>query len=242
MSGFEFSLASTTADIKEDADYWQGQPGNPVFEGVLPSHGKRGVPKVFWVPTIHLRKGLPISSEIGVNATYLAWSEMVMLGAEGKIALHESYFRWVPALSLRGAVSRLFGSSQLDIVSFEGDLLASLPFGIGGMVQVTPFAGYGLLWAHVNSQVIDETPYQTVDCSGSDQRCRIDNLDQKGGDDGSLYTFPTLNWRKNQDGRLFFGVRVGVALMEVIYELDVGFVGNQAGTLTSHTFKLGFDV
>jgi hypothetical protein len=30
--------------------------------------------------------------------------------------------------------------------------------------------------------------------------------------------------------------------MEVIYELDIGFVGGVAGTLMSHSFKLGFDV
>lgn len=240
ISGFEFSVVSTTADINDQADYWQGQPGNPVFEGVLSSHGNRGVPKVFWVPTIHLRKGLPMSSEIGINAAYLAWSEMTMLGVDAKIALHESYFRWVPALSLRGSVGRLFGSSDLDIVSFEGDLLASLPFGIGGMVQITPYLGYGLLWAHVNSQVLDETPYRTVDCSSG--RCLPDNVDQKGGADGSLYTFPTLEWSDNSHGRLFFGVRAGVAFIEVIYEIDVGFVGNEAGTLMSHSFKLGFDV
>jgi hypothetical protein len=242
ISGFEFSIASTTADINDTAAYWQGQPGMPVFEGVLPSHGEKGVPKVFWVPTVHLRKGLPMSAELGINASYLAWSEMTMLGVDGKIALHESYFRWVPAVSVRGSVSRLFGSSDLDIVAFETDLMASLPFGIGGMVQVTPFAGFGLWWAHVNSQVLDETPYRTVDCISIPGRCIADNVDQKGGEDGSLYTFPTLEWNENRHSRVFFGARVTVAMMEVIYELDIGVVGGEAGTLTSHTFKLGFDV
>ena len=241
ISGFEFSLVSTTADINDSADYWIGQPGTPVFEGVLPSHGGRGVPKAFWVPTIHLRKGLPMSSELGVNAAYLAWSEMTMLGIDGKIALHESYFRWVPAVALRGSVGRLFGSSDLDIVSFETDLVASLPFGVGGMVQLTPYAGFGLLWAHVNSQVLDETPYRTVDCVSVPGRCIADNVDQKGGDDGSLYTFPTLDWKDNRHTRLFFGARAGVAFMELIYELDFGFLGDP-GTLTSHSFKIGFDV
>ena len=231
ISGFEISLASTTSDISENKAYWKGQPGNPIFEGVLPSHGSRGVPKVFWVPTVHIRKGLPLSSDIGITGAYLAWSEMTMLGLDTKIALHESYFRWVPALAVRGAVGRLFGASDLDMVTFEIDMMASLAFGVGGMAQVTPFLGYGWLFAHVNSQVIDETPYEV-----------LDNTDQKGGPDGSLYTFPTLDWSDNSHGRFFLGFRINVAMLEVLYELDVGFLGSGVGTLVSNTFKLGFDV
>jgi hypothetical protein len=230
MSGFEFSLVSTTADINETATYWQGQPGSPVFEGALPTHGNRGVPSLFWVPTVHIRKGLPLSTEVGINASYLAWSEMVLLGVEGKVALHESYVRWVPALSARGAVGRLFGSSDLDIVTIEADLLASLPFGVGGMVQLTPYAGYGFLFAHVNSQVLDETPYEVLDTD-----------EQKGGEDGSLYTFPTLEWRDNQQGRVVIGLRLNVAMLELLYEFDMGLVGGAAGSLQSHSFKIGFD-
>jgi len=228
MSGFEFSLVSTTADITEAADYWQGQPGSPIFEGVQANHGSRQIPGAFWIPSLHIRKGLPLSSEIGITGSYLAFSEMFMMGAEAKIALHESYFRWVPALALRGAASRLFGSSDLDMITSEFDLMASLPFGIGGMVQVTPYTGYGILYAHVNSQVLDETPYSVLDAN-----------DQKGGRGGSLYTFPTLDMFDNGNGRYFIGFRINVAMMEIIYELNIGFADQ---TLTSHSFKLGFDV
>lgn len=228
MSGFEFSIVSTTADISEKADYWQGQPGQPIFEGVLPTHGSRQVPGTFWVPTAHLRKGLPLSSEIGISGAYLAFSEMFMMGAEFKIALHESYFRWVPAISVRGAAGRLFGSSDLDMITAEFDGIASLPFGIGGMAQVTPYVGYGRLFAHVNSQVLDETPHIVMD-----------NNDQKGGTDGSLYTFPTLDMWDNDHTRFFFGFRINIAMIELLYELNLGFTDK---TLQSHSFKLGFDV
>ncbi len=228
MSGFEFSLVSTLSDISEGEDYWQGQPGNPVFEGVLPSHGSRKIPSRFWVPTAHLRKGLPMSTEIGITGTYLTFSEMFLLGGEFKAALHESYFRWAPAVSFRMAFGRLFGASDLDIMTGEWDVLTSLPFGLGGMVQVTPYLGYGMLYAQVNSQVIDETPYEV-----------LDSTDQKGGSDGSLYTFPTLEWQDNSYGRFFGGFRVNVAMMEIIYELNLGFADT---TLQSHSIKLGFDV
>ena len=233
VNGFEFSLVSTFADITETADYWQGQPGTPVFEGVMASHGSRGVPRVFWVPTLHLRKGLPLSTELGINGSYLAWSDMFVVGAEAKIALHESFFRWVPALAGRIAANRLFGASDLDLFTFEADVLVSLPIGVGSALQVTPYGGWGMLFAHVNSQVIDETPYKVTDAAS----------DQKGGHDGSLYTFPTLDWKDNRHQRIFGGLRFNIAMIELLYELDVGILDLQKKTtLMSHSIKLGFDV
>lgn len=232
MSGFEFSFVNTLSGIHENAAYWQGQPGNPVIEGALPSHGSRPVPGSLWTPTLHLRKGLPLSSEIGVSAAYLAFSEMFMVAGEAKIAIYESFFRWVPALSGRVAVGRLFGSSDLDMVTGEADIMTSLPFGIGGMFQATPFAGYGRMFAHVNSTVLDETPYSVVDSTN----------DQHGGDTGSLYTFPTLDWQDNVMPRAFVGLRLNIAMIELLYEVDWTMMSFADRQIVSHSFKLGFDV
>ncbi len=229
MAGFEISIANTLTDISEKAPYWQGQAGTPVFEGVLRG---RDVPGVLWTPTAHLRKGLPLSTELGIQGTYLAFSEMFMLGAELKIAVHESFFRWAPALSARVAAGRLFGSSDLDIFTAEADVMTSLPFGVGGMAQVTPYLGVGQMFAHVNSYVLDETPYAVSDPD-----------DQKGGLDGSLYNFPTLDWQDNTFPRVFGGLRINAAMIELLYEFNAGimpFAGSKQ--VTSHTIKFGFDV
>lgn len=232
MSGFEFGLASTLTGISEREDYWQGQPGSPVFEAPL---NDRKVPGALWTPTLTVRKGLPMSADVGVSFAYLASSSMAMLGADFKIALYESYVRYFPALAVRGSFGRLIGSSDLDMFTGEVDALASFAFGVGGMAQLTPYVGVGRMFAHVNSQVLDETPYSVVD----------DQNDQRGGADGSLYTFPTLDWQKNQFTRVFGGLRLNVAMLTVSYALDVGllpygFVDTK--TLFSHSFKLGFDV
>ncbi len=230
ISGFEFSIANTLSSISDKADYWQGQPGSPVMEGA--DHGHQ-VPGALWVPSAHLRKGLPFSTEVGIQASYLAQSNLVMLGGEFKIAIHESFYRWLPSLSARIAVGRLLGSSELDLFTAEGDALASLPFGIGGMVQVTPYLGYGQLATQVNSYVIDETPYVVRDPN-----------DQKGGADGSLYTFKTIMWNHARYQRLFGGLRVKTASLELLYELDANFLGTSFDDkrLLSHTFKIGFDI
>ncbi len=233
MSGFEFSFVNTLAGISADKPWWQGQPGEPVIEGALPAHGSRSVPNDLWVPSAHLRKGLPMSTEIGINGAYLAYSDMFFAGAEAKIALHESYFRYAPAVTFRTAFGRLFGSSDLDMFTFEADGITSLAFGVGGMAQLTPYLGYGVMFAHVNSQVLDETPYEVTNPN-----------DQKGGADGSLYTFPTLEWNKNQHMRIFGGLRISLAMVEFLYEFDVGRADFNSVhlQLISHSFKIGFDV
>ena len=228
LNGFEFSLVNNITQISHEAGYWQGQPGNPIFEGAASG---RQTPTVLWAPTAHIRKGLPLSMEVGISGSYMAWSEMFMLGVEYKIAWHESFFRWVPALATRIAFSRLFGSADLDIISGEADLLVSLPFGLGGMASLTPYLGYGQLFAHVNSQVIDETPYDVTDPSG----------DQRGGSDGSLYNFPTINWQDNAHGRLVGGIRIIVAFIELLFEYNYMFM-DTPNNLMSWSIKLGFDV
>lgn len=230
MNGFEFSISNTLADISESADYWQGQPGAPILEG---AQRGRQVPASLWTSTLHLRKGLPFSTEIGIQGTYLAFSELFFVGGEAKVALHESFFRWLPAVAARAAFGRLLGSSELDLFTVEADVLASHAFGVGGMMQLTPYIGAGVLFAHVNSFVLDETPYAVTD--------PVD--DQRGGRDGSLYAFATFDWRDNRLPRYFGGLRINVALIEILYEFNIGvldFRGDK--TVSSHTIKLGFDV
>lgn len=231
MSGFEFSLVSTHTPINSGADYWQGQPGVPVFEAPLRD---REIPGALWTPTFMVRKGLPMSTDVGLSFAYLSSSSIAMLGGDVKIAIYESYVRWVPALSVRGAFGRLIGATDLDMLTGEADVITSLAFGVGGMAQITPFFGIGRMFAHVNSQVLDDTPYDVTD----------DANDQRGGASGSLYTFPTLDWQKNQFTRAFGGIRVNVAMLQFAYSLDVGLIPYSFAkrTMLSHSFKLGFDV
>jgi len=127
--------------------------------------------------------------------------------------------------------ARLFGSSDLDIITTEADLLASLPIGLAGMLRLTPYVGYGQVFIHVQSQVIDETPFLVTD-----------DFDQQGGASGSLYTFPTIQWNKNNHHRILLGTRMNIALFELLLEWDMTLL--TAGPKNLHTFsvKIGLDV
>ena len=228
ISGFEFSLVSTYADISQDERYWTGQPGSPVFLGVADGEG---IPTGFWIPTLHIRKGLPLSTEVGITASYLAFSEMFLLGAEGKIALHEKFTKYMPDLAARGAIGSLFGNSDMKLTTIEADVLASYAFGIDGVMQLTPYVGWGLVFIDVISGVIDETPYTVTD------RVR----DQNGQESGSLYVFERLVWNENRNQRIVAGARANFAFIEVVYELDIGLIDSTQSSLMSHSFKIGFD-
>lgn len=228
LSGFEVSIANSWSSISSGQAYWQGQPGAPILEG---SNAGRQVPGALWTPTLHVRKGLPFSTEIGVQATYLSYSSLYMVGAEAKVAVHEAYFRWVPSLALRAAVGRLMGSSELDLLTLEADVVASLPIGVAGVARVTPYLGYGQMGAHVNSYVLDRTPYVVLDPN-----------DQRGGTGGSLATFETINWYDNLYPRYFGGLRVNTAILELLYEANVGVTTFGKKQVVTHTLKLGFDV
>ena len=109
MSGFEFTMVSTFADISESEDWWTRSAGLAGIQGV--NSDGRGLPRAMFVPTVHIRKGLPYSVEVGVTGSYLAYSSMFSLGAEIKTAIYESYYRWVPlsvhvSLSGRSLVPR----------------------------------------------------------------------------------------------------------------------------------------
>lgn len=231
VSGFEFSIVNSLTNINQDADYWSGQPGSPVFEGVADG---RNLPGVLWTPTLQVRKGLPMSIDLGIAGSYLASSQMLMIGGDVKIALHESYIRYFPAIAVRASFNRLVGSQDLDIFTAQADLIASLAFGLGGTAQLTPYLGVGQMFSHVNSQVIDETPFASVDVN-----------DQEGGASGSLYTLPTLEWDDNRFFKIFAGARVISATFHVSYTLDVGVLPYdfvESSTILSHTFRVGLDV
>jgi len=228
-SGFEFAFVNTFADIHQDAAYWQGQAGSHVFRGVASGEG---VPSGLWIPTMQIRKGLPFSSELGLTGSYLAFSEMFFLGTDFKIAIHESYYRWVPSFALRASIGSLFNANDVKITTAEIDTITSLPIGISGVFELVPYLGFGLLYVDAISQVIDETPYEVKDQS----------IDQNGQTNGSLYVFDRIQWYNNQSKRFFIGMKAKYAFLQVAYELTLGAVPNIDSLLQSHSLKIGFDI
>ena len=176
VSGFEFAFVTVHADISEEESYWRGQPGSPVLRGVADGNVSR---RIFDSNLAHPKR-LPMSTELGITASYLAFSEMFLLGVRPKSVFHESYYRWVPHWLYEALLEHAFGSADIKLTTIETDILASLPIGIDGIVQLTPYVGYGMVFVDVISGIIDETPYD------------VQPADQNGRSDGSLYVFEKI--------------------------------------------------
>ncbi len=107
--------------------------------------------KGFWFPGP--------SFEFGMGIRHLINSRMFAGVATVKVALHEGYQGLpVPALSVRGSVSRVFGTPDFNLTVAGLDFSISKHFGIASTFNLTPYLGYQLLWIVADSGVLDATP------------------------------------------------------------------------------------
>ncbi len=134
----------------------------PTPDGGDPKRWYKGVgpldesPGVMFFPSVHVRKGLPWSMELGGTINYLSQSELVGLGADVKWSIFEGYrhgFRGVlPDVAARGSVVRVLGQSDIDMTIIGVDASMSYPFGIGGMLSLTPYVGWQYLWTLIRTE------------------------------------------------------------------------------------------
>lgn len=146
QSGFAMQLNFVNTSIAGDADYWRkaSVDGNP--------------PSSLSVMNLHVRKGLPFSLEVGFNAGIMLDSELVTLGGEIKYAINEDWIWPVPDLAIRAWGNAVLGARDLDLYNVGGDVIVSLPIGIGGTVQLTPILGYSLHAVISKSGVLNAMP------------------------------------------------------------------------------------
>jgi hypothetical protein len=199
LNGFSFALEGSVVPINNDADYWN-----------LASEGKPG--SVLFIPHLHVRKGLPFSFEVGAQLSMVPESELFIVGAEVKWAMNEGFYL-IPDLAIRFAVNHIIGSKDFELTNGGWDISVSKAFGIGGMLSLTPYAGYNMLFIHASSHVV-------LDATAA--------MDQ--------FVFSKVNWKDNMIHRFFVGLRLTTYIFQITLE---GLFSNQ--DLHMFNFKLGFD-
>lgn len=161
FTGFHFSFDTTVTSINKGADYWSGTPDPNT--GLRGGAGVRRVTgDLLPVLSVTLRKGvwLPLpplpSVELGFGASNLVNSGLYGLNGYLKLAIHEGYHDvFVPSLAVRASVTRIAGSSEIDMTLINLDGVLSKAFGVGGTVTLEPYLGGGVLFSIVRGQVID---------------------------------------------------------------------------------------
>lgn len=146
QAGFAFQVDHSFSVVDANSDRWRRAHVDEQPNGTL------------MTTQLHLRKGLPMSLELGTMATFLWQSDLVAIGAELKWALHEDTLWPVPDLMIRGFGNTVLGHPQLLLTNAGVDIVTGLPIGAGNVMNITPYAGYTMLLVIAGTQIIDATP------------------------------------------------------------------------------------
>lgn len=194
-SGFNVAFEYALAKINPDARFWPTE-GNSKSEYLL-------------MPTLHLRKGLPFSFEIGTKVTYLQQTSMAVGTIEVKWALNEGFI-YFPDLGVRGYGTHIIGSRDFSLTAAGLDIGIGHQFAIGGMVTLTPYLGWNLVYVGASTSLIDYWPDRSVDKSIPTPTTTIDMGDSKDPRNGTPATgvFDNVQIHQNHNNRFYFGLRL----------------------------------
>lgn len=188
-AGFYLGLEGTLTTLNSSSD----DRNNVWFRGTEDQNPDT----VLFVPSIHARKGLPFSFELGTSVSYVSATEQVLLGLDIRWAVLEGYRTgwkaYFPDISVRGAVNRLMGDDEMDLTVWSIDVALSHPFSISGMMTITPFLGYQFVQTIADTALVlnaidDPSGSGTMlDCSG-------DLADYQDNCVGGVYGPPGLRY------------------------------------------------
>ncbi|MGZ3457371.1 MAG: hypothetical protein ACXU86_02580 [Archangium sp.] len=105
-------------------------------------------------PSVHVRKGLPFSFELGARVGWMDRSSMYAATGELKWAVLEG-FTYLPDIGVRGHVTRLMGNKDFDLTAAGLDMAIGKQFPLGGMVTLTPYGGIDLIGVMASTDTLD---------------------------------------------------------------------------------------
>ncbi len=141
LSGFELSFTNNASFINaydaEDPTAWQRTQvdGDPT--------------RVLWVPTLGVRKGLPLSLEVGASLGYLAFSRQSVASGFGRWSIIEGYRSKAPDVTVQVGYSRYMGNDELQIGVMDASVNIGYTFGVSQLAginhgTIAPFLGLGM--------------------------------------------------------------------------------------------------
>lgn len=139
-NGFQVDLELAYTAVSAEAIGGTTASFDPaVYGGARPYWATRSEqPSGLLVPSVHVRKGLPYSFELGGRFSYLAQSSYFAAQLEAKWAFLEGY-RSYPDVAVRAAWTKVLGPAGLDLTTRELGLLASKRFAVSAVIGLTPY-------------------------------------------------------------------------------------------------------
>lgn len=126
LTGFDIGIGVTAARIENEE----------IFERATSDD----VPSTLPVPTLRAHKGLPLGFDIGLMYAQVPGSDIKFYGGELKYAFVSGNTA-LPAIGVRGALTKVSGIDQIDFRTRSLDVSVSKGFAL-----LTPYAGIGRVW------------------------------------------------------------------------------------------------
>ncbi len=188
---------------------------------IFPTEGALSGPLL--VPSLHVRKGLPYSFELGARAGWIQKSNLAVATIELKWAINEGFANF-PDVGLRGHLTRLFNARDFNLYATGLDVGIGKRFAIAGMMTLTPYVGWDLVWVGAFSNTVDFDPGRSYADSVTSPRAQLQ--------DTAVYE--SVQAQSNSHSRFYGGFRFMAGAFQLGGELSYASLGqiHDAGTGT----------
>lgn len=128
VTGFDLGVEVTQTKLAQSAALWNTLTGSN-FDNL-------------YVPKLHVTKGLPLNIDIGAFYSAVPTTDIKLMGGELRWAFMPGSTT-MPAVAVRGALTKLSGVNQLTLDTKSVDVSISK-----GIAMLTPYAGIGQVWTN----------------------------------------------------------------------------------------------
>ncbi len=134
ITGFDIGLVVTGTDMEKSSQAWSTATGGDTISTLI-------------IPKLHVAKGLPLNLDIAAFYSKIPTTNISLFGAELRYAILEGGIT-MPAVAIRGAMTKLSGVTQLALDTKSLDISISK-----GFAMFTPYAGLGQVWVNSTPNV-----------------------------------------------------------------------------------------
>ena len=135
ITGFDLGLVVTSTDISKSSAALAKASGNSSAISTL------------IIPKLHVAKGLPFGIDVAAFVSAIPATNIKLVGGELRYAIMSGGVA-LPAVAIRGAMTKLSGVDQLSFDTKSLDLSISK-----GFAMFTPYAGVGQVWVNSSASV-----------------------------------------------------------------------------------------
>ncbi len=202
-SAFAFSAEISTVFLSEDPNGTNGivmptqhsAPCTPGVAGCGTLGYSSGISSPLLIPSVHIRKGLPFSFELGGRLGWIEKSRMFTGMLELKWAINEG-FTYLPDIAVGGRIAKLINSRDFDVTTGGLDVSIGKKFALLGMVTLTPYIGWNLMFVGATSNPVDFNPSRS-----------LNQAEQPSQQFTDIYVFSSLSASSNTHNRFYGGLR-----------------------------------